>query len=465
MRVVGDLIACLCDTPAAAVMGGFKETALARKFCRKCNASNESFSKSFTHQGFTNRNMAEYIEQCEILESTAVGRNRGHWSKLFGVNSRSVLTQIPNFDVTLNLLQDPMHILLEGVYSNVCALFINTLISEKLITIDNLNTWTSTFQFSHQDKGSRPYLFDKAHLSNNCVLKQKAATILLLVHILPLFFGRHVPLDGKYCHFLRLTQIVQLSFAYRTDRTTAGTLHAEIECFLRDFKTYYPQENIKPKMHFMTHLPQQIIEFGPLKQHSTMRFEGKHAFFKGQKLTNFKNLPKTLSMRHQLWTAYEMSTCTGEFTGKYFDRGIDRTEGEIISAQSAPFVVQQVFDKEGVTDSDWYRAGKAVKCGFTYTSGTILLLAESAEEMPCFAEVCDVFCFRCEKVIFTVEKLTTVGWRPEFNSYHVEGSNTLETVDLDMLKEPWPLPAYMVNGKKLVVNRFSLYINTPPHLK
>lgn len=126
-----------------------------------------------------------------------------------------------------------------------------------------------------------------------------------------------------------------------------------------------------------------------------------------------------------------------------------------------PSNLYHVLRKDSVMNADWYRAGKATKCGFNYTAGTILLLTESEEEMPSFGEVCEVFCQGNEKVVLTVQKLTTVAWRPELNGYHVEGSNIIDSVELNMLKEPWPLPAYTVNCMKVVVNRFTMYINTP----
>ena len=46
-NIKGTLIYVLCDTPAAGVMGGFKEESLALKPCRHCNTSKTSMKENF----------------------------------------------------------------------------------------------------------------------------------------------------------------------------------------------------------------------------------------------------------------------------------------------------------------------------------------------------------------------------------------------------------------------------------
>ena len=83
-----------------------------------------------------------------------------------------------------------------------------------------------------------------------------------------------------------------------------------------------PNASIIPKMHYMVHISRchsQVIgrsltfllckinnsfalfdcRFGPARNIWTMRFEAKHTFFKRMVSKNFKNIPRTLSIRHQ----------------------------------------------------------------------------------------------------------------------------------------------------------------------
>ena len=53
--------------------------------------------------------------------------------------------------------------------------------------------------------------------------------------------------------------------------------------YCTEFPNLYPGVSIKPKMHYMLILPQQIVTFGPLHHQNTMRFEAKHGWFKDYK--------------------------------------------------------------------------------------------------------------------------------------------------------------------------------------
>ena len=57
--------------------------------------------------------------------------------------------------------------------------------------------------------------------------------------------------------------------------------------YLHNFKILYPRASFIPKMHYMLHLPSQMREFGPLRHHWCMRFEGKNGFFAGKKVQKF----------------------------------------------------------------------------------------------------------------------------------------------------------------------------------
>ena len=62
--------------------------------------------------------------------------------------------------------------------------------------------------------------------------------------------------------------------------------------------------------------------YGPLVRHWTIRYEAKHAYFKGlaQSMGNFINLPYSLAMRHQQLQCY-LSMNGGELPGVGLDVG------------------------------------------------------------------------------------------------------------------------------------------------
>ncbi|XP_059195792.1 uncharacterized protein LOC131976674 [Centropristis striata] len=71
----------------------------------------------------------------------------------------------------------------------------------------------------------------------------------------------------------------------------------------------FPDCKLRPKHHYLEHYPELTRRFGPLVHLWTMRFEGKHRFFKRviHDTHNFKNVLKPLATRHQHMMAYHLS--------------------------------------------------------------------------------------------------------------------------------------------------------------
>ena len=71
------------------------------------------------------------------------------------------------------------------------------------------------------------------------------------------------------------------------------------------YKLLYQEINLKKKHHNMIHYATAIRRIGSLEDYCTLRFEGKHTFFKTAQRTshNYKNVPKTLAKQHQITLA------------------------------------------------------------------------------------------------------------------------------------------------------------------
>ena len=123
-NVKGALLYAICDTPAAALLGGFKESSLAKRPCRKCYGELAEMREKFHSQDFTQRNMASHLEECSVIENPHMSKaNRAFWSKFYGINGSSPLAKIKDFDITSNLVMDSMHIICKGIACNILSLF------------------------------------------------------------------------------------------------------------------------------------------------------------------------------------------------------------------------------------------------------------------------------------------------------------------------------------------------------
>lgn len=84
----------------------------------------------------------------------------------------------------------------------------------------------------------------------------------ILVANLPLIIGDQIPHgDEKWECFLLLLDIVQLCMGRVASPSLAGILGTLIEDHHNLFCRCYPTSSVIPKMHYMVHLPQQMLRY------------------------------------------------------------------------------------------------------------------------------------------------------------------------------------------------------------
>jgi len=107
-------------------------------------------------------------------------------------------------------------------------------------------------------------------------------------------------LNNQVDCFILMLQIMNLCLAYEITTESIDLLSRITETFLSRFVLLYP-DNVVPKYHFLIHVPRYIRLFGPGRQQWCFRFKSAHAYFKSLVpiVRNFKNMPYTMSYRHQ----------------------------------------------------------------------------------------------------------------------------------------------------------------------
>ena len=75
------------------------------------------------------RNFNDHIKQCAYLERSGISaEERSRYSKVYGINRCSALCDLPNFDITMQLPQDIMHLRFEGLFPMNIELILRHLI-------------------------------------------------------------------------------------------------------------------------------------------------------------------------------------------------------------------------------------------------------------------------------------------------------------------------------------------------
>jgi hypothetical protein len=132
-------VLCVCgDTPASNFLGGFKEgVGYSLRKCQCCLAVTENMRTEFHSGGFITRDKASHDHHCTLIEGDVNGR--GGFSTTYGINNRSLLCDLPYFDVTKCLPYDIMHTLFEGVGQHTLNCLYKHLVDDGLLSLDSIN--------------------------------------------------------------------------------------------------------------------------------------------------------------------------------------------------------------------------------------------------------------------------------------------------------------------------------------
>ena len=357
-----------------------------------------------------------------------------HFSKEYGVTKRSVLLDAPYFDVTEQLPQDAMHIILEGALSRALFFVITSFLKNNAFTLKDLNAFILNFSYGYAELKEKPVYISEDDLGNpHGNLGQTASQIWLLSRVFVYFaepFACDYPDVWKV--LLTILEITAICLSRKISINILGCKKVIIEEHLQLFKDVF-HVNITPKQHYLVHLSSQIFKFGPLVRAWAMRFEAKHQQFKQiPKITkNFRNLPKTLSERHQSGVradSISLSAADNPYDHPLFRKddvcGKDSTcvkELELHERDAAKHCIMrfyQLFEKE--SESPIFQAASVTVHGTCYKKDkNTVLLAEITDSNPVFGSLVNIWL--CGSFVFLGLKFyETVGFTQNLNSYEIK---------------------------------------------
>ncbi|CAF1127806.1 unnamed protein product [Didymodactylos carnosus] len=247
--------------------------------------------------------------------------------------------------------------------------------------------------------------------------------------------------EALECLFL-LVDIVSLVYASEADDTTVDQLQ---ECILqhnRLYKKLYPN-TLKPKFHFMLHIPVQMRRFGPQRYTQCLSAERKHQFFKGFKHRCFKNLPFTCAKRHQTWEFSKDYNADGTLSTNIFKHNlmlhyVTTIPDELIldieqlQLSSPPTNIAQIAKIDSIS----------------YTVGTILCVSSVYLLFkPQFVHIKNILVID-HQPIFMVQYVKVIKYDPHVKAFEVRMKQELGSVSQQDLKYAWPLKLIEINHVK-----------------
>ncbi|XP_040070031.1 uncharacterized protein LOC120842891 [Ixodes scapularis] len=261
------------DNLSLNILGEFSCCLSSGRVCRICMALKPKLP-DLTREGLCAlRSAATHKEHL-----TAIAVNPA-LKKMYGVTGPSPMLALGHFDITKQLMPDLMYDLFEGGVALVLHYVLQGLVSEGTLELADF--------------------------------KKVAAFKWCLFRLLPQMLASNIPEGNPHWDlYLRYREIVDMVLATEVPAGFLPYLEDQIQDFFRAYHDLYPSASVTAKLHYMVYYPRIFSEFGPLRQFWRMRFEEKHQYFKSMasKVKNFRNICKTLTMRHQLLESYRHQT-------------------------------------------------------------------------------------------------------------------------------------------------------------
>ena len=326
--VRGWLVVVSADYPAAGLLAGFKKSVSANCFCRECdvNQSDDCYpcpnsfcqADSDLEQQHLLREADEYQEQLAHYLTLSSAAARKAYLASIGISTfeEHAFTRIPLFDMTTMIPYDFMHVELEGSLKNELAAMLYYFVRKRSwgFTLAKLNqriyeyAWPSGFRIPAFSEGYLEKGTKHGQCKKGCHVHMTAGDVMVFVRhsldlLLPLIGDTN---DSLWKCWIAHVQYVRLLMQHSLSADDVLELdrliYAHHELFLEACSTEYGERLFKPKNHFASHFPTDVMNFGPVRAYWCMRFEALNQVFKNfAKTGGFKDTCKRCA---EYWTVH-----------------------------------------------------------------------------------------------------------------------------------------------------------------
>ena len=297
---------CVCfagDFPAVAAFTGFKGSVAAHCFCRQCGLNSEhagyglpnSFMLGNGHfrHWYQLRDLAEHYRQFQHWQTLPTAAAQDRYLTSIGVTTfYHGFMRVPHFNICTMCPQDIMHGIYEGVAKLELAAMIYMFVTHfRYFSLETLNRRIATYDWGSDTrppaitesviKGTRektPYPACHVHMTAGQVKTFVAHSIALLCPLLAVTGGLQSAVWACWESFARVVAYIERpTFTYEDILQLDRYIYYWQARFVR-----IPQyaDLWKPKHHFITHIPMDILFFGPPRGYWCMRFEALYQILK-----------------------------------------------------------------------------------------------------------------------------------------------------------------------------------------
>lgn len=237
-----------------------------------------------------------------------------------------------------------------------------------------------------------------------------------------------------------LKDLLELVVSLRSTDESLFYLESKISEHRELLLNSFPACRLCPKHHYIEHYPHLTKVFGPLIDMWTMRFEGKHKFFKKviHESHNFKNVPLTLARQHQKMMAYHLDCAS------FFKPALQANKVKSIMISSLPENIQDILHQRCGLQNTVLSAVSFNIDGMNYAAVMVVSVG-SCGGLTEFRQINQVLVINAD-IVFLCKPM--IAWYHEhFRAYELTKSSTgLVASQLTELNDVYPLSAYRVRG-------------------
>lgn len=289
----------LFDNLGGNLLYGFSGGFNANFYCRVCSMPHHECMVSTSEQKKYLRNITDYNKTIEKIGSGGTV----DLTETKGIKQYCVLNELKYFHILDNMSVDIMHDIFEGIAAFLLKDIFEYCSANGIIPSKKLQSMIESYNYGTLSKKNVPskLCIEKKNLGQNASQLQ-----CLFAHVGIIFFKYRSELQESWFCIETLNKIIRIIMSYRIEERDIIELSKAIHDHLSFYQTYF-KKSLKPKHHLLSHYETIIRRMGPVIHQWTKRMEGKHQYFKTivRSTNNFKNLNKTLALRHQEYFAFE----------------------------------------------------------------------------------------------------------------------------------------------------------------
>ena len=426
LRVYGTISMAIGDNLALHALGGYYENfSTVQRFCRFCNRTMDSIN---------DHNICDVLRTKEAYDcQLALVIQDSSMTPLYGIKRPCVLNDLNHFHIVDGAPGDLAHDVFEGFAQDLMIQIVVQFVKDRLTTLEHVNELILDFSYASIDQRNKPQPI-KIKALTNIKLRQTACEMWNFIRLFPLIFGDLGTVGNIYWKLgITFVRLVELLCAHKYSDATLKTLDEKITEFISMYISVFPDANVKPKLHFITHYPHHIKKFGPLIK--TLRFESKHSYFKRCIANSRNRVNVSLSMaRHHQMLMYM------EYKQKnYFDNKLSVTSGKEVKIEEMPPAMQTVLaSARYVYGPSLLEAPKLSYKGQEYCKGCAVVVDKSNDVV--FGEV--VTTFVSAQIPLILYDRLSAHFNPHFNAYSVQRTGDCSVMPIEDLYDYHPLGIY-----------------------